>query len=99
MMRSAMRSVLPAAVVAVALLVGCGGGGAQPPAQKPQVATDLAPVKGYLLDHTSRLKGDTAKLATQAGAYYALAKSQDFEYGRLLATPRDELARMVQEMQ
>src|SRR4051812_7103026 len=94
-----MRSVLPAALAAVAVLAGCGDDTQPATSQKPQVATDLAPVKDYLLDHTSRLKGDTAKLSTQADAYYKLAKSQNFDYGRLLAARRDDLARMVKEMQ
>src|SRR4051812_47846170 len=94
-----MRSVLPAALAAVAVLAGCGDDTQPATSQKPQVATDLAPVKDYLLDHTSRLKGDTAKLSTQADAYYKLAKSQNFDYGRLLAARRDDLARMVKAMQ
>jgi hypothetical protein len=99
-MRSPITSLLPAALVAAAVLAGCGADDSQPPSsQQPQVATDLAPVKDYLLDHTSRLKGDTAKLATQADAYYRFAKAQNFDYGKLLATRRDELARMVKEMQ
>src|SRR3954451_12351612 len=99
-MRPPIRSLLPAALVAVAVVAGCGADDSQPPSgQRPQVAPDLAPVKDYLLDHTSRLKGDTAKLAAQADAYYRFAKAEDFDYGNLLATRRDELARMVKEMQ
>jgi hypothetical protein len=95
-----MRAVLPAALLAVAVLAGCGEDDSKPTtSQTPRVANDLGPVKDYLLDHTSRLKGDTAKLASQADAYYDLAKSQNFDYGRLLATRRDAVARMVKDMQ
>jgi hypothetical protein len=95
-----MRSQLLAAIVAVAALAGCGGN--EPEAtttETPQVATDLGPVKDYLLDHTSRLRADTAKLAGHAAAYYELAKSAEFDYGRLLATRRDEVADRVKAMQ
>jgi hypothetical protein len=92
--------MLLAALVAAAVLAGCGGDDTEPTTtQKPQAATDLAPVKDYLLDHTSRLQGDTAKLAGQAAAYYRLAKSERFDYGRLLATHRDEVADLVKRMQ
>src|SRR3954471_4101223 len=99
-MRTPMRTMLLAAFAAVTVLAGCGGDDTESTtAPKPQVATDLAPVKDYLLDHTSRLRGDTAKLAAQAGAYYRFAKSANFDYGKLLASRRDELARRVGEMQ
>jgi hypothetical protein len=95
-----MRTILLTAFAAVTVLAGCGGDDNESAtAPKPQVATDLAPVKDYLLDHTSRLQGDTSKLATQAGAYYQFAKAVNFDYGKLLATRRDELARMVKDMQ
>jgi hypothetical protein len=98
-MRSPMKSMLLAAFAAVAVLTGCGGDDKESTAPKPQVATDLAPVKDYLLDHTSRLEADTAKLASQADAYYKFAQSEHFDYGKLLATRRDELARQVKAMQ
>jgi hypothetical protein len=95
-----MRTMLLAAFAAVAVLAGCGGDDSESTTtSQPQVATDLAPVKDYLLDHTSRLKGDTAKLSRQADAYYAFAKAAQFDYGKLLATQRDELARRVEQMQ
>jgi hypothetical protein len=96
-----MRTKLLVAFVAVAALAGCGGDDdSDSAAQKaPAVATDLTPVKDYLLDHTSRLQGDTSKLAEQADAYYALAKSADFDYGKLLQTKRAEVAQQVKAMQ
>jgi hypothetical protein len=97
-----MRTKLLAALFAVAALAGCGGEDRETTSapQAPAAAgTDLSPVKDYLLDHTARLGGDTAKLATQAGAYYELAKSVDFDYAALLAGHRDEVADMVKRMQ
>jgi hypothetical protein len=95
-----MRTQLLVAFVAVAALAGCGGDDSESTTQKtPAVATDLTPVKDYLLDHTSRLQGDTAKLATQADAYYKLAESENFDYGKLLSTHRAEVADQVKAMQ
>jgi hypothetical protein len=97
-----MRSKLLVALVAVAALAGCGGDETKTtsaPQQPAAAATDLSPVKDYLLDHTSRLQGDTAKLAAQADAYYKLAESVDFDYARLMAGHRDEVAAMVKQMQ
>ena len=50
-----MRNKLLVAFVAVAALAGCGGDDdSETTTQKaPAVATDLTPVKDYLLDHTS----------------------------------------------
>jgi hypothetical protein len=91
------------ALFAAAALAGCGGADDDETtdAQKPATtsSTDLSPVKDYLLDHTSRLQGDTAKLASQADAYYKLAKSVDFDYAQLMASHRDEVASMVKQMQ
>src|SRR3954471_15501943 len=95
-----MRTQLLAGLAAVAALAGCGGDDAETTTQKaPAVATDLTAVKDYLLDHTSRLQGDTAKLATQAATYYQLAKSENFDYGKLLQTHRSEVADQVKAMQ
>ena len=96
-----MRTKLLVAFVAVAALAGCGGDDdSETTTQKaPAVATDLTPVKDYLLDHTSRLQGDTAKLATQADAYYELAKSENFDYEKLLQTHRSEVVDQVKAMQ
>jgi hypothetical protein len=96
-----MRAQLLAACVALAALAGCGGDEPEPAAEKAPAAaaTDLGPIKDYLLDHTSRLQGDTTKLSSQADQYYALAKSVDFDYAKLLAEHRDEVADLVEQMQ
>jgi Imelysin len=61
--------------------------------------TDLTPVKDYLLDHTARLQGATATLAAQAAVYYELAKSENFDYAKLLADHRGRVASLVEDMQ
>ena len=98
-----MRSKLLVALVATAALAGCGGDDdadtTTAKATPAAAETDLTPVKDYLLDHTSRLQGDTDKLASQADEYYQLAKSVDFDYAKLLAAHRDEVADMVKAMQ
>src|SRR3954453_17903315 len=102
MLRTPMRSKLLVALVAVAALAGCGGNDDATnaaPTAPTAAAADLSPVKDYLLDHTSRLERDTAKLASQAAAYYRLAESVDFDYATLMAEHRDQVAAMVEQMQ
>jgi len=97
-----MRAHLVAACAALIVIAGCGGDEEPEPAapQAPAAAqTDLGPIKDYLLDHSSRLQADTAKLSSQADEYYALAKSVDFDYGKLLSAHRDEVATLVADMQ
>jgi hypothetical protein len=97
-----MRSKLLVALIAAAALAGCGGDDAtttDAPKAPAAAHADLSPVKDYLLEHTARLQGDTAKLAAQADAYYKLAKAAGFDYGELLGTHRDEVASMVGKMQ
>jgi hypothetical protein len=93
-----MRTPLLVALLAVAALVGCGEDDAERRTAQPP-ATDLTPIKDYLLDHTSRLEAHTQRLADQAAAYYRLSESADFDYGRLLAEHRPEVEDMVTGMQ
>ena len=68
--------------------------------RRPAAATsDLEPVKGFLLDHTEQLKGETAKLREGAEAYYALAEAADFDYAALLEDKRAEVAAIVEQAQ
>jgi hypothetical protein len=57
--------VAAAAAVAMAM-AGCGGDDDPAPAQRSASRPDLRAVKGYLLEHTGRLKRDTAALRTEA---------------------------------
>ena len=92
-----------AAVVAVGA-AGCGGndddrGAATIQTAAAAKAADLGAIKDYLLVHTQRLATDTATLRADAEAYYALAKSADFDYGRLLGDKREEVAASVKKIQ
>ncbi len=49
---------------------------------------NLDPTKGFLLDHTLKLRGFTKRFQTQANRYYALASAADFDYARLWQTKR-----------
>ena len=62
-------------------------------------AADLGAIKGYLLEHTERLKGDTADITAGAEEYYALAKEADFDYERLLSDKRPEVRAFVSDAQ
>jgi hypothetical protein len=97
------RAGLTLVVLLATGAAGCGGDGTgdraattQPTAAK---RTDLAAIKGYLLAHTARLVTDTKTLRADAEAYYALAEGADFDYGRLLADKRAEVAASVKKLQ
>ena len=97
-----MRTQLLAACVAVAALAGCGGDDDPEPTatqKTPAAAADRPERRSRTTCSTtrSRLQGDTAKLAAEADAYYALAKDADFDYGKLLADNRDEVADLVKD--
>jgi hypothetical protein len=95
-----MRTKLLVALVAAASLAGCGGDDSTSAAENPATAgTDLGAIKEYLLDHTANLQQQTAMLAADADAYHAAAEKAGFDYAKLLADRRDEVAAMVKKMQ
>jgi hypothetical protein len=94
-----MRAQLLAACVALAALAGCGSDDETATPARPAAGTDLSAIKSYLLEHTSHLQQQTGKLAADAQAYYDAAKAVDFDYRRLLAERRSEVARLVKRMQ
>lgn len=97
------RLVAAAAVAATMSLAACGGDDDDKPATTAQPAAakgaDLAAIKQYLLDHTERLTADTDTLRTDAEAYYKLAEATDFDYAKLLADQRTEVAALVKKLQ
>jgi hypothetical protein len=96
-----MRVLITAAVAAL-LLAACGGGSDEPegtPTPASAKQADLGAIKTYLLDHTERLKASTAKLQTDAEAYYELAKGANFDYAKLLRDKRPEVAAVVKTIQ
>src|SRR5262245_40558253 len=99
-----MKIKLLAALVATAALAGCGGDDSKPAAETPAASTtpaetDPSAIKTYLLDHTARLQEHTGAMAAEAQAYYDLAKAADFDYAKLLADKREEVAASVKKMQ
>ena len=83
MSMSGVRRSLAAAAIAVGLATGaaaCGGDDESEQADAEQAANQassdkqLAAIKTYLLEHTERLKADTAAIRENAEAYYKLAE-------------------------
>jgi hypothetical protein len=70
-----------ALVTALALAAGAGTVSAAPAATPEGV--NLAPTKNYLLDHTVKLRGFTARFRREANRYYALASASGFDYAAL----------------
>jgi hypothetical protein len=108
MSMSGVRRWLAAAAIAVGLATGgaaCGGDDESEQADAEQAANqassdkELAAIKTYLLEHTERLKADTAAIRENAEAYYKLAESSDFDYDRMLEEHRDEVQGLVEEGQ
>jgi hypothetical protein len=97
-----MRTKLLVALVAVAALAGCGSDDPEAAEEETPAAAagvDLGAIKDYLLAHTSSLQAHTATLAAVAEAYHAAAEDSGFDYERLLADRRDEVAGLVEKMQ
>jgi len=94
---------LTAALAATTFLVACGGDDDDTAADTTTAAAaqaaDLGAVKSYLLDHTARLNADVTRLREDAEAYYALAEAADFDYAKLLAGSREEVAAAVKRLQ
>jgi hypothetical protein len=94
------RTLLAAVVVAAATaLSACGNDDSDQQDQPAAARSELGPIKGYLLQHTERLKRDTAAIRTGAERYHALAEEADFDYAKLLDTKRDEVQRLVKDAQ
>jgi hypothetical protein len=98
-------SRLAALIAFLLLLAGCGGDGSEDAAPTTTAAAeansgaidaaDLAGVKSYLTDHTTKLAGATVEFGELAAEYDSLAKSVDYDYARLLTEHRSEVARIL----
>jgi hypothetical protein len=98
----AERRRLCAAVVVTCCALGtaaCGGGEQAAAPAAPHAATDLAPVKAFLLDHTERLQRATVALREGAEQYHALAEALDFDYAKLLTSKRADVQAFVKSAQ
>jgi hypothetical protein len=102
---SSLRAAAPLAVAAALLMSACGSdddegsaGGAST-ATTEEAAEQYGAVKDYLAEHTDRLVAETGKLREGAQRYYDLAESVDFDYTKLLADHRDQVAPIVEKLQ
>jgi hypothetical protein len=97
-----MRVKLLVVLIGIAVLAGCGSDDPEPSAEPTPAAAaeaDLGAIKEYLLSHTTSLQEHTATLASDAEAYHALAEEAGFDYEKLLADNREEVAGLVEKMQ
>jgi hypothetical protein len=78
-------------VGAALALASCGGDDGDTSTQASDSA-GLSAIKDYLTAHTADLKENVAAMNADAERYYELAESVDFDYSRLLAEHREELA-------
>ncbi len=91
-------------VVALSLLVACGGGAAQtePAVEATSAAAgrltgeaDLAAVKTYTLDNARLMKEGTTALAATAQSYYDLLAGHNFDYAAAWAADAPALTQLV----
>jgi hypothetical protein len=90
---------LTLAALALAIpIAGCGDGDSGDETTGAEAdAAELAPVKGYLTDHSANLVEQVDLLQANADEYYELAESVDFDYQRLLAEHGDEVAQLLED--
>jgi hypothetical protein len=98
------RAAVPTVVLALAVGLAACGEGDESSAEGVGSGTagssaDLGATKGYLLEHTTRLKADTVQIREGAESYYRLAKAAGFDYERLLRENRAELRAFVKDAQ
>lgn len=95
MKKSRAPFALTLAALALAVpIAGCGDSGDETTSAEASAA-ELAPVKGYLTDHSANLVEQVELLQANADEYYELAESVDFDYQRLLVEHGDEVAQLL----
>ncbi len=104
--RRRRATALAAGLTLAVAAAGCGSGSgdAAPSDPSAPVASaaapaDLTPVKSFLLDHTTQLRNEVRGLRENAQALRALAAEAGFDGPKLLATRREDVARLVREGQ
>ena len=89
------RCLVTVAVIIAAALAS-GAATAAPAASAATLpGTNLAPVKSYLLQHTTLLVGFTRDFDAVADSYYALAQGAGFDYARLWSSKRAAVAKAL----
>jgi hypothetical protein len=93
----ARHAALATAVVSAALaFAACGGDDDGDSTTQASGAADLSAIKEYLTTHTADLKENVTAMNAEAERYFQLAQSVDFDYERLLAEHRDEVAGILE---
>jgi hypothetical protein len=89
---AALATVSSSAILAVA----CGGDDdGETTTAGATTGADLVAVKEYLTEHSADLTAQVAELRRNAEAYYRLAESVEFDYGRLMEEEGDEVERLL----
>ena len=90
-----------AVLLCTALLAACGGDDDEPAGSaSPQASSeDLGAIKDYLLEHTERLKGETASIREGAEEYHSMAEAAGFDYAKLLRENRAAVRSFVEDAQ
>jgi hypothetical protein len=99
-----LRAAVPTVLLVVALVLpACGddddAGSERRASTAATSSADLGAIKGFLLEHTGRLKDDTAQIRRGAESYYRLAKTAGFDYERVLRQNRAQLRAFVRDAQ
>ncbi len=95
--RTRFAVALTAFALTPALVAGCGEGDDEGDTTTASGSAQLAPVKGYLTDHSAELVEQVEELQANADEYYELAESVDFDYDRLLKEHGDEVEQLLSE--
>jgi len=96
------RAAISIATLALGLALSACGDDESPSEQDSSSAVqaaDLRAIKGFLLDHTERLVGDTVAIREGAERYHRLARAAGFDYDRLLRSKRAEVRASVEDGQ
>lgn len=83
----AALTLLAVPAVAAAFIAGCGSDDSSSDSDQPDAG--LTAVKSYLTEHTADLATQTANLKAAGNAYYDLAKSNNFNYAKMLKNDGD----------
>jgi hypothetical protein len=85
------------ALALAASIAACGDSDSSDETSAEASATELAPVKSYLTDHSADLVEQVGLLKANADEYYDLAESVDFDYERLLAEHGDDVEQILED--
>ena len=93
--RGAIAATLLTALALV--IAGCGDDGDEQAGSTEATNAQLAPVQDYLVEHANALSTNVAQLQTVADEYYELAKSENFNYQRLMSQDGEEVRDLLEQ--